>query len=1011
MATEGDLVLTAGIDARPIKAQLAQLQREIGTGIASAFSQAMATGTRSVAQQGLAAVGGGRTGTGAQAGLAAIGGNTANSSQVFNRQTAALVRLQNVQARANRQLGDTGQLTQRAERLTVAYNRALERYGVTAERTLQLDRARRLELDKTSAEIARQGGLLKVLKDEGEATRRVLGIGLQPGGREILTSGGINLAQQAIAAGGSLDAIAVGAATQLPELLQAISISSGAAAGAVTGLAAAVALAGPALSLWARHQREAANAAAILEGAQTQLDQATRRYGDSIADLPQVERASLISTTTAAIEQQRKQLDAARDDLVAGMRDLANTTTTMNTAGGLIEVDDGSLDKLVELKRQTDLFAKALRETNSVSEAFKRSGLDEKDFAADAAAVRDASDKLDQLNTQLDQLQGKKLPDLAVKGLTELRQGVELLERLARIPDADRRELFRVRAEAVREARELKLPPDRQIELVAMREREAAAQRKIAAADEAEQKRKANAETLAGLEREAKISRELAGIGDANARARREAALRAFAEADAAGMTVEQTRRSVDLALAVYDAKARAARADEASAAAIKEQEARLEKVADGIRAVGELKARMNEARSGAEQDLAERQALLDAQRQALLAGPDAADAALRRERDRQSLANRLDLKSNPALQQDYDRLLPDTDKLSEQEFALDRLLGTLEQLQSPTDVIIRDMGIFSDALDAGAIDLDVFGRGMDVLSAKLGKTRAEMERLRLETKAASGDLGAGFTLAFEDMVTAGLDTRRMWGEVFSTIGGTVEGVFRDAMDGSADLRESARRMLQDLAVVAARMAAIRLMAAALDAYGGGKTGSTAPASGGGGGWLSLVGSAVGTAVGAYFGQAGAGAQAGAAVGSATGGGGGGYDPSTGMRGGSARGNVFLDGQIVRAFARGGIIDRPTAIPLRDGMGIAGENRRPEAILPLARDTQGRLGVRAKGAGGSPSITTNNSISVQVHANGDMDDAQAQRMGKLISEQIDRKVNENLIKQSRPGGVLHRRYG
>jgi hypothetical protein len=999
-----DLVLTAGIDARPIRQQLNQLQREIGTGIASAFSTAMQAGTRSVAQRGLAAVGG--NGTSAQAGLAAIGGGTAASAASFNRQTAALVRLQSVQARANRQLSDTGQLTQRAERLTVAYNRALERYGATSERTLQLDRARRLELDKVSGEIAHQGGLLRVLRDESEATRRTfMGIGLQAGGREMLTSGGINLAQQAIAAGGSLDAIAVGAATQLPELLQAVSISGGAAAAGVTALAVAAAAAGPVLSLWARHQREAANAAAILEGAQTQLDQATRRYGDSIADLPQVERASLISTTTAAITEQTKLVNAARDTLVAGMRDLANTRQEINTTGGLIEVDDGSLDKLIELKRQTDQFAKVLRETNSVSEAFKRSGLDEKDFAADAASVRDASDKLDQLNKQLDELQGKKLPDLAVKGLTELRQGVELLERLARVPDADRRELFRVRAEAIQEARELKLPPDRQIELVALREREHAAQKRLVAQDEVEQKRKAAAEQLAALEREAKISKELAGIADANTRARREAALRAFAEADAAGMTVEQTKRSVDLALQAHDAKVAAARADERSAEAAKRQQERLEAQVDAIKQVAELRARMDEARSGAEQDLAERQAVLAAQQAALRQGPGAVDLAARRERDRLSLATRLDLKNHPALQQDYDRLLPDVDKLSASEHALDRVLGVLEQLQSPTDAIIRDMVIFSDALDAGAIDLDTFGRGMDVLAGKLARTRTEMERLRLETKAASGDMGAGFTLAFEDMVTAAMDTRRMWDEVFSTIGGTAEGVFRDAMDGSMDLRESARRLLQDLAVVALRLAAVKLMMAAIDAYGGGgKTGGGAPASGDGGGGSTwgTIGSAIGQAVGSYYGGP-AGGQAGAAVGGSAG--------NAAGKTASARGNVFLDGQIVKAFARGGVIDRPTAIPLRDGMGIAGENRRPEAILPLGRDAQGRLGVRAKGAGGNPTVNTVNTVNVRVEGGGDMDDAQAQRMGDMISKAVDRQVNESLMKQSRPGGILHRRYG
>jgi phage-related minor tail protein len=54
------------------------------------------------------------------------------------------------------------------------------------------------------------------------------------------------------------------------------------------------------------------------------------------------------------------------------------------------------------------------------------------------------------------------------------------------------------------------------------------------------------------------------------------------------------------------------------------------------------------------------------------------------------------------------------------------------------------------------------------------------------------------------------------------------------------------------------------------------------------------------------------------------------------------------------AFARGGtsVIASPIAFPLAGNrIGLAGE-RGPEAILPLARGADGRLGVRAEAAGG-----------------------------------------------------------
>ncbi|GBE43520.1 hypothetical protein BMS3Bbin10_01600 [bacterium BMS3Bbin10] len=51
-------------------------------------------------------------------------------------------------------------------------------------------------------------------------------------------------------------------------------------------------------------------------------------------------------------------------------------------------------------------------------------------------------------------------------------------------------------------------------------------------------------------------------------------------------------------------------------------------------------------------------------------------------------------------------------------------------------------------------------------------------------------------------------------------------------------------------------------------------------------------------------------------------------------------------------FARGGVIASPTTFPLAGGRtGLAGEAG-PEAILPLARGSDGRLGVRSQASGG-----------------------------------------------------------
>jgi phage-related minor tail protein len=61
----------------------------------------------------------------------------------------------------------------------------------------------------------------------------------------------------------------------------------------------------------------------------------------------------------------------------------------------------------------------------------------------------------------------------------------------------------------------------------------------------------------------------------------------------------------------------------------------------------------------------------------------------------------------------------------------------------------------------------------------------------------------------------------------------------------------------------------------------------------------------------------------------------------------------------VLPFASGGVIASPVAFPLgARKLGIAGEAG-PEAILPLARGRDGRLGVRAEGGGNALNVTFN----------------------------------------------------
>jgi hypothetical protein len=84
---------------------------------------------------------------------------------------------------------------------------------------------------------------------------------------------------------------------------------------------------------------------------------------------------------------------------------------------------------------------------------------------------------------------------------------------------------------------------------------------------------------------------------------------------------------------------------------------------------------------------------------------------------------------------------------------------------------------------------------------------------------------------------------------------------------------------------------------------------------------------------------------------------GGGFGTTSGFADmlGLAKGGVFAASQLV-PFARGGVVDSPTVFPFARGVGLMGEAG-PEAIMPLKRGSDGKLGVA--GGGGGTNVVTN----------------------------------------------------
>ncbi|RPE71295.1 lambda family phage tail tape measure protein [Pacificibacter maritimus] len=68
-------------------------------------------------------------------------------------------------------------------------------------------------------------------------------------------------------------------------------------------------------------------------------------------------------------------------------------------------------------------------------------------------------------------------------------------------------------------------------------------------------------------------------------------------------------------------------------------------------------------------------------------------------------------------------------------------------------------------------------------------------------------------------------------------------------------------------------------------------------------------------------------------------------------------GGSFSQGRVT-PFASGGVVSNPTYFPMRGGTGLMGEAG-PEAIMPLSRGANGKLGVRAEGGAKNINVTMN----------------------------------------------------
>ena len=113
----------------------------------------------------------------------------------------------------------------------------------------------------------------------------------------------------------------------------------------------------------------------------------------------------------------------------------------------------------------------------------------------------------------------------------------------------------------------------------------------------------------------------------------------------------------------------------------------------------------------------------------------------------------------------------------------------------------------------------------------------------------------------------------------------------------------------------------------------------------------------------------------------------------------SAMGNVFAKNKIVPYAMGGAVIRKPSIFPMANGgIGLMAEAGYPEAIMPLKRGRDGKLGVISQGGGVG-------NIVVNVDASGSSVESNETQSTELV-KMLGAVVQAELIKQKRPGGLL-----
>ncbi|HHX1578594.1 TPA: phage tail tape measure protein [Salmonella enterica] len=269
------------------------------------------------------------------------------------------------------------------------------------------------------------------------------------------------------------------------------------------------------------------------------------------------------------------------------------------------------------------------------------------------------------------------------------------------------------------------------------------------------------------------------------------------------------------------------------------------------------------------------------------------------------------------------------------------------------------------DSKAKGTLDSEEYRQAEQELQASLDRRLAEWADYNAKVDAASGDWTLGASRALDNFMAQGSNVAGMTENIFtSAFNGMADAVGNFATTGKFNFRSFTVSILADLAKMEARIAASQALGGLL------KWGMTA------------------------FG-AGAGAAAGSGANAIQS-----YGANFSL---NAVGGVYNSADLSRYS--GSVVSRPTFFAFAKGAGVMGEAG-PEAILPLRRGADGKLGVVA--AGGCMAMFAPQ-YNIEIHNDGNNGQIGPQAL-KAVYEIGKKGASDFLQQQGRDGGRLSGAY-